>query len=190
MDETSRGVMRFVLPLALFIVGGLAGWFGHSLASTPPNVPSIAMYQDWRLMCPSPSNATASCAMVQDVVDAQRGAEIAHLALGKTKTGLEMIVTMPYDVLLAPGMGISVGRDAVRVYPYQTCNGVGCIATIPVDDKLLASLRSADQARILFAMLNNKPIGLPFSLKGFDEANDAFSNNEARRSSWWGRLWS
>jgi len=182
--------MRIVIPVALLVVGVLAGWFGHSYASAPANVPSIAMYQDWRLMCPSPADAKGSCAMVQDVVDAQRGAEIAHLALGKTKTGLEMVVTMPFDVLLAPGMGLSVGTDAVRVYPYQTCNAVGCIATLPVDDKLLASLRSAKQARLLFAMLNNKPIGLPFSLNGFNDANDAFSNNESRRTSWWGRLWS
>jgi invasion protein IalB len=128
--------------------------------------------------------------MVQDVVDERSRSEIAHLALGKAKTGLEMVITMPYDVLLAPGMGISIGSDPVRVYPYQTCNTVGCIATVPVDDKMLASLRSAKQARILFAMLNNKPVGLPFSLNGFDEANSAFSNNEARRSSWWWRLWS
>ncbi len=182
--------MRFVIPIALFIVGGLVGWFGHSFASAPANVPSIAMYQDWRLACPSPTDAKGSCAMVQDVVDAQRGAEIAHLALGKSKTGLEMIVTMPYDVLLAPGMGLAIGSDPVRVYPYQTCNTVGCIAAIPVDDKMIASLRSAKQARLLFAMLNNKPVGLPFSLNGFDDANSAFSNNEARRSSWWWRLWS
>jgi hypothetical protein len=39
-------------------------------------------------------------------------------------------------------------------------------------------------------MLNNKPVGLPFSLNGFDEANSAFSNNEAKRTSWWWRLWS
>jgi invasion protein IalB len=182
--------MRIVIPIASVVVGAVAGWFGHSLVAAPASVPSISMYQDWRLACPSPSDAKGSCAMVQDVVDERSRAEIAHLALGKTKTGLEMVITMPYDVLLAPGMGIAIGSDPVRVYPYQTCNSVGCIATLPVDDKMLASLRNAKQARVLFAMLNNKPVGLPFSLNGFNEANDAFSNNEARRTSWWWRLWS
>lgn len=181
--------MRIVIPIVVFVVGALVGWVGHSFTSTPDDVASVAVYDDWRLACPAPS-AQGSCALVQDIVDERTRSEIAHLALGKAKSGLEMIVTMPYDVLLAPGMGVAVGSDPVRVYPYQTCNAVGCIATVPVDDKMLASLRNSKQARLLFAALNNKPIGLPFSLNGFDKANDAFSNNEAKRSSWWWRLWS
>src|SRR6516162_2809182 len=106
MDDTSRGIMRIVIPIASVVVGALAGWFGHSVVAAPASVPSISMYQDWRLACPSPSDAKGSCAMVQDVVDERSRAEIAHLAFGKTKAGLEMVITMPYDVLLAPGMGI------------------------------------------------------------------------------------
>jgi invasion protein IalB len=170
--------MRIVLPIVALIVGLLAGWFGHSMMTAKPeDVASIRMYGDWRLACPQPSAAkSGGCAMIEDVLDSQTRSEIAHLALGKNRAGnLEMIVTMPYDVLLEPGMGLSVGSDKIRVYPYQTCNGGGCMATIPVDDALANSLKNAKTARLLFAALNNKPIGLSFSLNGFDQAYDASS---------------
>ena len=189
MDDTSKGIMRIALPILLFVVGGLAGWIGHGLAAAPPDVASIHVYDDWRLACPAPS-AEGSCAMVQDVVDSRSHSEIAHLALGRAKTGMELIVTMPFDVLLAPGMGLAIDKQKIRVYPYQTCNSIGCIATVPLDDKLMASLRDAKDARILFAALNDKPVGVSFSLNGFDNANDALSDFEARRNSWWRKIWS
>ena len=189
MDDTSRGIMRIVIPVVLFVVGALAGWIGHGLVSAPADVAAITVYDDWRLACPAPS-AQGSCAMVQDVVDARSHSEIAHMAIGHAKTGMELVVTMPFDILLSPGMGLSVGTDKVRVYPYQTCSRSGCIATIPVDDALRTSLHNAKQARLLFAMLNNRPVGLPFSLNGFARADDAFTNFESRRNSWWWRLWS
>jgi invasion protein IalB len=177
--------MRIVLPIVTLIVGLLIGWVGHGMASKPEDVASIRMYGDWRVACPQPSAASSGgCAMIEDVLDSQTHSEIAHLALGKNKAGAtEMIVTMPFDVLLEPGMGLMVGTDKVRVYPYQTCNGVGCVATIAVDDKLASSLRGAKDARLLFAALNNKPIGLSFSLNGFDKAYDASS--KFGQSSWW-----
>lgn len=182
--------MRFVIPAVLFVVGGLAGWIGHGMLVKPDDVASIRIFQDWRLACPQPSSSEGSCALIQDVIDSRSRSEIAHLALGKSRKGMELLVTMPFDVLLQPGMGLSVGKDPIRVYPYQTCNTVGCIATIPVDDKLIASMRANPDARILFAALNNKPIGLTFSLAGFDPAYAAYSDAEAKRHSWWWSLWS
>jgi hypothetical protein len=43
---------------------------------------------------------------------------------------------------------------------------------------------------VLFAGLDGKPVGLPFSVKGFNDASAAFDTAEARRHSWWRRLWS
>lgn len=191
MDDNAKVIMRFVIPIVLFIVGLLAGWLGHGLISKPEDVASIRMYGDWRLACPQPSAKDGTCAMIQDVLDSNTRSEIAHMAFGRGRSGgMEMIITMPYDVLLDPGMGLSVGSDPVRVYPYQTCNGIGCVAAVPVDDKLVTSLRNAKDARLLFAALNNKPIGLSFSLSGFDAAYNAYSNAESKRHSWWWSLWS
>ena len=46
------------------------------------------------------------------------------------------------------------------------------------------------QARVLLAGMDGKPVGLPFSVKGFNEAAAAFDTAEARRHSWWRRFWS
>ena len=63
------------------------------------------------------------------------------------------------------------------------------------DAEYFESLRTSlgtttTQARVLFAGLDGKPVGLPFSSKGFAEASAAFDTAEARRHSWWRRLWS
>ncbi len=179
--------MRIVIPVVLLVVGLIAGWIGHGLVSAPPDVASINFYDDWQLECPVPS-AKGNCILAETV--APNGQQVAHLALGQAKDGVEMVVTAPFDVLLPPGMGLVIGTDKVRVYPYQTCNSVGCIATIPVDDKLLGSLRAAKDAKLLIMAPNNKPVAVPFSMNGFTRAHDALTNFEARRNSWWRRLWS
>ena len=174
----------------LFVAGGLAGWIGHSLAAPPDKVGTISVYEDWRLACPALSAKDGSCALAQDIMDSRTGSDIAKLAIGRGKTGLEMIVTGPLDMLIQPGMGVALGSDKIRVYPYQTCTAAGCVAIIPVDGSLMSSMRSTNQGRLLFVLPNTKPVGLPFSLKGFVSADDAWRNEESRRKSWWRRLWS
>lgn len=179
--------MRIVIPVVLLVAGLVAGWIGRGYVSAPPDVPSSSAYEDWHLICPAPS-AKGNCILASTV--APNGQQIANIELGKAKNGLEMVVTAPFDVLLQAGMGLAIGKDKIRVYPYETCNTVGCIATVQVDDQLLASMRSAKDAKILIMAPNNKPVAVPFSMNGFTAAHDALTTFEARRNSWWRRLWS
>jgi invasion protein IalB len=126
----------------------------------------------------------------QDVQDAKTGSGIAKIAIVHGKAGLQMIVTGPFDVALDPGMGLAVGKEKMRAAPFETCTQVGCVASIPADDKLLSSLRSTDRAQLVFMTLANKPVAVSFSLKGFGGADDARRTQEARFSSFWWRLWS
>lgn len=200
MDETTKTPWRILLPVILFLGGGIVGWVGHGLIGASDRLPTISMnpdrvatvsiYDDWRLTCPKANDPGGTCALAQDVVDEKSHSEIAHLEIGRAPDGMKMIVTMPYDVLLQPGLGLSIDSGAPILRPYETCNTVGCIAAIPIDDKLMSSLRQAKQARILFAALNNKPIGMPFSLKGFDRGETAFNNAEHASHSWWWNIWS
>jgi invasion protein IalB len=187
--------MRAAIAVALLVVGLVAGWFGHKALTAPPDVPTATVFQDWRLACPATSDKDSSCEVQQDVLDAKSRTELARLSIFHTKeAGNTLIVTVPFNVLLDPGIGISLGNDKPRVYPFETCNGIGCIVRIKFDDDLQKAIGAAaaanNQARILFAGLDGKPVGLPFSLKGYSDVIAGFESAEAKRRSWWRRLWS
>ena len=184
--------VRVAIGAILLIVGLVVGWFGHKAVNGQPDIAMVSLYQDWRLACPPTSQAgDATCELQQDVLDAKTHNELARLSIFKLKGDTTLIVTVPFNVLLEPGLALGFGNDKPMVYPYETCNGVGCIARIKLDDTLKTSLSATKtQARVLFAGLDGKPVGLPFSSKGFAEASEAFDTAEARRHSWWRRLWS
>ena len=189
MDMNSVTV-RSVLAAVILLIGLIAGWFGHKAISSNGDIATIALYQDWRLACPTMSQTDGSCEMQQDVLDAKTHSELARLSIFELKGDTTMLVTVPYNVLLEPGLALSFGTAKPMVYQYETCNGVGCVVRLKVDDALRALLGGTDQARVLFAGLDGKPVGLPFSTKGFNDATSAFDSAEARRHSWWRRLWS
>jgi invasion protein IalB len=185
---------RSIIAALLLIIGLLAGWFGHKAVNSPPDLATVSVYDDWRLACPQLSQKDAGCEMQQDVLDAKSHTELARLAIFKTKDAKMLLVTVPYNVLLDPGIGIGIGTDKPTVYPFETCNGVGCLVRIAFTDDLAKSFRNAAnnkvQIRILFAGLDGKPVGLPFSLKGYADGMSGFDSNDGKRRSWWRRLWS
>ena len=182
--------MRSILAAIVLLAGLALGWFGHQWRSAPPDKPTITIYSDWRLACPSSEQKDASCEMQQDVLDSKTRSELARLSIFQLNGENTLLITVPYNVLLEPGLGLGFGNDKPLVYPYETCNGVGCVVRTKLSDSLRASLGKADSARVLFAGLDGKAVGLPFSKKGFNEASSAYDSAEARRHSWWRRLWS
>src|SRR5215475_10385757 len=102
--------LRATIAVVLLLVGLVAGWFGHKALMSPPDNPTISVFQDWRLACPPTSDKTSSCEIQQDVLDARSRTELARISLFRFKdSGDTMVVTVPYNVLLEPGIGIGFG---------------------------------------------------------------------------------
>ena len=79
----------------------------------------------------------------------------------------------------------------MRTAKYRTCTQQGCIVDIQIDDTMQAALNTGKDGRLLFAGANdNKPIAIPLSLKGYGAAKRAYNNGEAKRASWFWRMWS
>jgi len=182
---TMSGYGSFARYAAVVLVsvaaGGLIGWFGRDFAPGPANVMTVTFFEDWRVICPPLRQSEQSCQLRQDLLNAKSRAEIAHLVIGKGAGGTVLTATVPYDVLIPPGLGLSLDDGKVQVYPLQTCDSTGCVARIPADEKLRGALRAAKQGRLLFAGLDKKVIALPFSLRGFSEAEAAFAASARRR---------
>jgi invasion protein IalB len=188
-DLNSTGA-RAGLAAALLVVGLIVGWFVHKAVASPPDIPTISVYQDWRIACPASTDKDATCEVTQDVLDSKSHSELARISIFRVKGANKLVITVPFNVLLEPGIGLGLGNDKPKLYPFETCTEVGCVVNTDFDAGLEKSIGAAPQARILFAGLDGKPVGLPFSLKGYKDVMAVFNNSEAKRHSWFKRLFS
>jgi invasion protein IalB len=194
-------IERLIIGGAALLVGLLLGWMVRGVTTYNTHQASIATYDDWRVACPAAdlgadnkeAAAAAHCELSTDVIDKSQGTPnaVARATITIDKDNKQMIgFVLPFGVALEAGMGLKIGKDPVKVYQYRTCNSVGCIVTAPFDDKLAASLKGTDDAAVMFAGLDGKPVSVPISFKGYQQSMSSWKGLEARRNSWFWRLWS
>ncbi len=179
---------RLVIGAAALLIGLLIGWAVRGVTTYNANTESVTTYEDWRMACPPAAVKDQKCQVVEEVVDSQSKTAVVRVALTTNKDNKpELQMILPLGVLLEPGTGLTIGTDPVKLIPYRTCNTVGCVATLVMDDKLLASFGSAKEAKVLIAGLDGKPVAIPLSLKGYGNAMSAYKRAEAKRNSWFWR---
>ncbi len=177
---------RVTMALVVFIVGALVGWFVRG--SGGDSAASIRIYDDWRLICPADKDDKLSCQLVSELVDPKSGTQLSQLAISTADGKQTLTVRVPLTVLIPAGVGVQFGTDT-QTFQYATCAPTGCLAFVPMDDKLRASFDSAKSLAVLVtASQNGKSVSLPMSVKGYADALKALNNTEARRHSWWRRL--
>ena len=182
---------RLIVGGVALLVGLLLGWMVRGVATYNIKAAQVATYDDWRVACPSADTKDANCELVSEVSDKQSGNPVARVTITTDKDNKQIVgFTLPHGVALEAGMGIQVGKDPVKVFPYRTCTSLGCVATAPYDDKLAASVRGASEVNVMFATLEGKPIKVPMSTKGYPKAVSAWKSSDAKRHSWFWRLWS
>jgi invasion protein IalB len=188
-DSVRTWLVRGAIALSFLVLGGVAGWImrGPGLDS---NVGRIMVYQDWRLACPKDSNDKASCQLATEFVDQRSGTPLAQLALERFGGRRTMSIRVPLTVLIPAGVGLQFGSDT-KTYQYATCSPAGCFAFAPADDKLMDALNGASSISVVVTVSQNgKSAALPLSTRGYADAIKALDTIEARRHSWWRRLWS
>jgi len=186
---------KLVIGGAALVVGLVAGWAVRGVTGYNTATQSMTSYDSWRLACPAANQKDVTCEMVQDILDSQNHTEVARLAIGKPPSGKTTLdITMPLGVALEAGIGIRFGTDPkepLRTEKYRTCTQQGCIVDIVIDDKLQSKLNDGKDGQLLFASVTDgKPIAIPISLKGYAAAKRAYESSEAKRSSWFWRMWS
>jgi invasion protein IalB len=182
MSKSARISVAF-MALFCLLLGLLLGWLAAHLLSLRMDAPTMAVFDNWRLACPAATAKSRACALTQDVVDAKSGAHVATLNLVHGPKGAVMVITVPYNVLIQPGLSLALGGDKARPYPYTTCNNVGCVAQLGVDDTMRAAFRQEPQAKLLFVNRNRQTVQINFIMRGFRRADDAARRFEG--ALWW-----
>lgn len=179
LGQASAGLGLFLLGAASAL--GLRAW----LSPSPAAVTTIQREGDWRLVCTP--EAAVRCSLQQDIAAAAGGAPVVRLTVTGAKAP-ELIVVVPHGVLLPPGLGIVAGKAPMRIRPYQACDSTGCIVRAPFDEAMAKDFAAAQDAQIVLAGRDGKPVGVRFSLKGFSMGLSDMRHAEASRLYWWKRI--
>jgi invasion protein IalB len=180
---------RLVVGVVALLVGVLLGWVGHGLTGYSPTTETVTASQDWRTACPPATAKDQNCELVQDILDGKSHSEIARIVIARDKGKSVLGFTLPLGVALDPGMGLVFGTEPEKAVPFRTCTGQGCIAEVALDDKVQASLDAGKDGKMLVSGLDGRRIAIPLSLKGFSDAQHVYRSNEAKRGSWFWRMW-
>jgi len=186
--------LKRIIVVVLVILGGvIVGWVGRGVLTGPPSdSANMVAYQTWQVICPSSKEKDGACEIVREVIDEKAGQRVGRIAIGleKNKKEPSMVLTVPLGVMLRPGLGVRLGADPVKSYPYATCSAEGCMVVTPFDQKLKDSLLAAQDAALVVATPQDRSgVEVPFSMKGFVEAYKAYRTGEAKRKFLWWRLW-
>jgi invasion protein IalB len=127
-------------------------------------------FQDWTVRCEKPAEAkTEVCFIFQTLVDEKAKQAVLQTVVGYLSDGKQpaMIFTVPLGVALRAGIGIKIDDGELMRLPYENCNPAGCIAGLPLDDKLLSTLKRGIKGTVIIHDGGGRQVTLEVSLKGF-----------------------
>jgi invasion protein IalB len=135
------------------------------LITGPMNAQEPREYQDWALRCPE----GAPCVLEQRVfVEGAEQAPLLYISFQalERSSPLLVLVRMPLNVLLTPGLQLKVEDQTPSTVPIHHCRAQGCMALFPLTPPLRQALENGRQAQVSFHMLDGSRIGVPVSLLG------------------------
>jgi invasion protein IalB len=127
----------------------------------------------WRVECTG-DGKSLECRAVQQMIQQQTRQMVVQLAVrapADSKTPV-MMVQLPLGLNLAEPLQLKVDTGAVERQQLQTCTPTGCFAGMPLNDKLVAAMRSGTVLKLTFQDANKRPITVDVPLLGFGLALD------------------
>lgn len=171
--------MRRLLLLGFFIaiIGG-GGWYIGSQSSQfgiggdSSQTTATYAFEDWMVVCVSREQGLP-CEMSQQLVNGQTGSVVAKfsIAYSPTEEKHALQIAMPLGVWLEPGIALNVGDMSVTDIKFSRCMPQGCMIEAVLEDPMLAEMKKGGDGQVVLFDRNKQKIGLPFSLKGFADAD-------------------
>ncbi|MFM7084240.1 MAG: invasion associated locus B family protein [Hyphomicrobium sp.] len=132
-----------------------------------------SQHGDWQLVCkPPPAGAKKEvCAIVQSVTAQDRDNVGLTVYFQKFSSGVRVLrIFAPLGILLPPGIGLKIDTVDVGHAPFLRCHSFACYAQVTADEPLIEQLKKGKNAIFIIFQTEETGIGIPVSLKGFDEA--------------------
>jgi len=154
-------------------------------ASTGPDSTSET-FGDWSIICAAPSAGASDRTCEVDSTLTVRGqsapfARIAFLRVAKDKP-TRIVALVPVNVSTAAGVKIEAdpGKSEISL-PFKSCVPAACVAEAELSKDQLQGFRGASKAgQITLVDAAGKSAALQFSLRGLDQALDAFFKQQEK----------
>jgi invasion protein IalB len=131
-----------------------------------------SVHADWQVRCDTPPGAQSEqCALIQSVTAEDRpnvGLTVIVLKTADQKSRL-LRVLAPLGVLLPSGLGLKIDTADIGKAGFTRCLPNGCVAEVLMDDNLIKQLSTGQSATFIIFQTPEEGIGIPMSLKGFNE---------------------
>src|SRR5262245_314241 len=88
------------------------------------------------------------------------------------KAAAQMTMQLPLGLNLTAAVQVKVDGGPVERHPIQTCTNIGCFVQMPINDKLVASMRTGKELKLTLQGPDAKPVELSLPLLGFGLAFD------------------
>jgi invasion protein IalB len=128
----------------------------------------------WRVEC-SGDGKTLECRAVQTLVNRDDNKQLVALLTVRTPSDTKtpvMMLQLPLGLNVAEPVQLKVDNGPVEKQPVQTCTNNGCFVGLPLNDKMVAALRSGTLLKITMQDSNKRSINLDVPLLGFGLALD------------------
>lgn len=145
-----------------------------ALPQRPIAMLATEIYPDWRMSCQQISLMDKACRLQEDLYDARTHQPMIHMALARIKGAETLVIAMPFNILLEPGLGLYLDGPPTLA-PFKVCDRFGCIVQIAFGRDFAAKFEAARAPCMLFANLDGRVFCAPFSLKGFAQSYPAFA---------------
>ena len=163
MMRMNKGGRRRAMVLAAILVGLL----GSAKAQDPP--PAA-----WRVEC-SGDGKTLECRAVQALVNRDDPKQLMALLTVRTPSDTKvpvMMLQLPLGLNVAEPVQLKIDNGPVEKQPIQTCTNNGCFVGLPLNEKMVAALRSGAHLKITMQDSNKRSLDLDVPLLGFGLALD------------------
>jgi invasion protein IalB len=134
--------------------------------------PVRSTHGDWQIRCDTPAGAISEqCVLMQFVTAEDRDNVGLTVIVLKTadKQSRIMRILAPLGVLLPSGLGLKIDQADMGRAGFVRCLPNGCVAEVILDDKLLQQFGSGKTATFIIFQTPEEGIGIPISLKGFQQ---------------------
>ena len=101
-------------------------------------------------------------------------AGVASVALRRVQglPGEYMMVMVPIDMAIEPGVRVKLGGGEPLKLDYALCKGIGCIAQMQITPEMMKKLRNERSMTVAAIGMNGKTVRFQIPLNGFAKADD------------------
>jgi len=141
-------------------------------AAAKPEQTAVEQHGAWVFECTKQSGKEF-CTIQQLLSNAETEQVLLHVTIAyhPQTADLLMVNRTPLGVELPIGLGLKIDGGQQMAAPYTNCTQIGCRATAPLTDQLVASMKSGTTMTISYGYQGQR-LDAPVSLTGFTAAFD------------------